>query len=1275
MKRFLTGAVAALLAFGTGSAVGVTPPGFQLKAKQAQARQAQSQQGRANQPRHKADPDARFRWAEARGPALPLSPLSLLTRPETAARSALREGAGKLDMTAAAAEAAELRELHDLGHGPVIARYQQKHDGLDVFGAQVSVVMDRNYRPVAYSGRFAKTPRPTKTLSQALVQATTNEFALEPGAAAQAALRDLSRASKAPGLNLLQAPTKFEKMYYAGTGEMIPAYRFVIGAGQVDGARPYTYGYLVSAVDGTILVRKNMLDEVAFTYRAYADNTTPYKPFDGPLGNVRTPFMGANPDDNGVRTPVASSLVTTQNGPISTNDAWLGSAASNTQGQTVRAYADLNAPDGIAGDSYTPTTSSLTFNYASTADANPAPATARHAGVVNMFFTMSWLHDFWYDHGFNEAAGNAQLLNQNRGGEEGDPILAESQDYAGFNNANMATLPDGQSPRMQMYLWDGFPGTLEVTTPALGQLDAASAQFGAKNYNLSDDVAEASVADGCTAFAGVTGQIALIDRGNCNFIVKVKNAQNAGAVGAIVANNVPLDGPAGMAGADATITIPALGISFEDGQALHNQLPANPVAATMLRVAGDDRDAALDNGVIAHEFFHYVSNRLVNDAFGLINLQGGGMGEGWSDFNSMMIFVRPEDQALAGNATWGGIYSTGVYVDSSAYYGIRRAPYSTDFAVNPLTFQHIQEGVPLPNTAPLQFGGSGTGNSEEHSTGEIWANMLWEVYAALLNKPGTTFATAQGRMQDYVIAGLKTLGLSPTFIEARDGILAAARATDQDDFELIAEAFAKRGIGAGAVGPDRDSLDNVGVTESYVAFAGAYGIEDFNIDLAYFDGTNGYCDLDQALDPGETALMTFTVVSNGTLDLAAGATIQVSTDGDVTLDNGGLVTLPALDVGETFDVQMPITLNSAGSTAEPLTITLAFPQAGGAPDEVFEPATINEVRNVNLDLGPTETDDDMEVAEASQTDWSVALSNPASGPPWVIEDFDADYGTGQVWYAHDNGTTASSTLTTPQFHVNTTFTLTFDHFFELEEPAIYDAAVLEISIDGGPFVDVTTAGGTFGALQGYNGTSVSAFPTDRVAWVGTNSAMTPTGVSFGNALAGHNARIRFRLETDEAVGAYGWVVDNVHLIGISAPVFSGVVAENGACLNHVPHVDAGPAQSVNEGALVTMAGTASDDENEPLTIAWTRVSGPTVTLTGANTLAPTFTAPNVTAFTTLTLQMAVTDGTTNVTDTVVVSINNVSGGGGGGGGGGALGSELALLGLFALLRRRKQPSA
>jgi hypothetical protein len=100
----------------------------------------------------------------------------------------------------------------------------------------------------------------------------------------------------------------------------------------------------------------------------------------------------------------------------------------------------------------------------------------------------------------------------------------------------------------------------------------------------STDAPGPSTTDGCTALtnpAQISGKIALIDRGSCNFTVKVKNAQNAGAVGAIFVNNV--DGAApGMGGADSTITIPAVSVSMADGNTIKAQLGTGVNASILL---------------------------------------------------------------------------------------------------------------------------------------------------------------------------------------------------------------------------------------------------------------------------------------------------------------------------------------------------------------------------------------------------------------------------------------------------------------------------------------------------------------------------------------------------------------------------------------------------------------------------------------------------------------------------------------------------------------------
>ena len=115
--------------------------------------------------------------------------------------------------------------------------------------------------------------------------------------------------------------------------------------------------------------------------------------------------------------------------------------------------------------------------------------------------------------------------------------------------------------------------------------------------NFAGDVVLANDGAGVTSDAcepivnasALSGRIALIDRGTCAFVVKVKNAQNAGAKGAIVVNNVAGAGAFGLGGSDATIVIPSVGISLEQGTLIRNNLPVSvAILRDPTRLAGAD---------------------------------------------------------------------------------------------------------------------------------------------------------------------------------------------------------------------------------------------------------------------------------------------------------------------------------------------------------------------------------------------------------------------------------------------------------------------------------------------------------------------------------------------------------------------------------------------------------------------------------------------------------------------------------------------------------------
>jgi hypothetical protein len=146
-------------------------------------------------------------------------------------------------------------------------------------------------------------------------------------------------------------------------------------------------------------------------------------------------------------------------------------------------------------------------------------------------------------------------------------------------------------------LWDGAatrlmaPLTLQhgravlrVNAPAAiaGDLPIGTASFGPALSSpgvtgavvLADD-GTAPASDACTALingAEVAGKIAIVDRGDCNFTVKVKACQDAGAMGVIVVDNVTSFPPVGLGGTDPAITIPSVSVTQADGGTLKAQI-------------------------------------------------------------------------------------------------------------------------------------------------------------------------------------------------------------------------------------------------------------------------------------------------------------------------------------------------------------------------------------------------------------------------------------------------------------------------------------------------------------------------------------------------------------------------------------------------------------------------------------------------------------------------------------------------------------------------------
>lgn len=143
-----------------------------------------------------------------------------------------------------------------------------------------------------------------------------------------------------------------------------------------------------------------------------------------------------------------------------------------------------------------------------------------------------------------------------------------------------------------------------VLSPAdiAGVKTSAPATFGLQIFDVTNDVVlvddgVGGLSDGCqTPFANaasVAGKIALIDRGACGFSIKVKNAEDNGAIAAIIGNNTavpPIVFPMGPT-AGFIPDIPSVMISLADTNTIKASLATDVVTVNMERVGGDDPSA------------------------------------------------------------------------------------------------------------------------------------------------------------------------------------------------------------------------------------------------------------------------------------------------------------------------------------------------------------------------------------------------------------------------------------------------------------------------------------------------------------------------------------------------------------------------------------------------------------------------------------------------------------------------------------------------------------
>ena len=264
-----------------------------------------------------------------------------------------------------------------------------------------------------------------------------------------------------------------------------------------------------------------------------------------------------------------------------------------------------------------------------------------------------------------------------------------------------------------------------------------------------------------------------------------------------------------------------------------------------------------------------------------------------------------------------------------------------------------------------------------------------------------------------------------------------------------------------------------------------------------------------SIDPGETVTLNLSLQNVGTGDTSNLVATLVGSDA-VTSPSApqtyGVVVHGGSAVAQSF------TFTAEGVCGGSLTVTLQL------QDGATDLGTINYPFTLGQTGGSAAEDFDGATAPSLPTDWTTSASGMQSD--WATATGTADTSPNAA-FSPDVAGIGVNELDSPSFYVNSVSAkLTFRQNYNLSASTTnsslgYDGGVLEISIGGGAFQDILTAGGSF-VSGGYNRTlsSDSGNPlAGRQGWSGTSGGFITTTVNLPSAAAGQNIQLRWRCGT------------------------------------------------------------------------------------------------------------------------------------------------------------------
>lgn len=1194
-----------------------------------------------------------FLWAIAVGPEAPAWTRVDLT-PVEAARRHLLGVASLYRLGGEAVARLEHHHTHDLGHGPLVVTFGRRLDGVPLFRDELHVVMTRRRELVAITGNVnPATPHDSAAQS----------FRLSAETAASAAAAEL-------GVGPLVLSARAERDGWQrvsdSSGQLRGARARRVWFGLPDGLEAAWYVELdsgdeamfevISARDGRVLSRKNLREDEAASYRVWADAAAPFTPDDSPYG------IDYSPHPTGVRLPaiegtfVSSKLVTLDFGPGARRDPWLAANPTTLRGNNAFAFTDLyppygvNSPDAGRPDPITTPSSAGVFDFAWHLDGGFTSPDQTGAANTHLFFTVNWLHDWFLAAGFDEAAGNGQADNLGHGGMGGDALQVSAFSYARPDNASMSTFADGEASRMQMGNFSApTVRFLELSAIDAGRVNIAlSSPAPLTTFDLTAPVVvmqSDAGPNGCDELfdpSSLTGKLAVaFDRG-CPTRSSFDRAQDAGAAALLVVPTRSFYPSLSLP--DASIDLLVAGLPSSQTAFVAALDAGVSFTARLYSQPQPSRPSALDTQIVAHEFGHFVSNRLISNTAGLQLQISRSMGEGWSDFMALLLTVRANDAQRPGNPNWRGAFGVGAFaiggVDTLGaplehhWSAIRRAPYSVDTEKNGFTFRHIRDGAPLPPGADA----NGAPNSEVHGAGEVWCTMLWEGFVGLL-RASTDFERTRTTMLETLVAGFKATPANPDFLEARDALLATAFATDPAMFRTLYDGFTRRGAGPRAIAPSKLATNNSPVVEDFLAS------DTVRVIGATVDDSLEWCDRDGVLDVGERGVLTVTARNLGVSAMsgAQAVTIRALSQG-VVVEGDGRATFPPAPPFGLVRTTVPVRLES-GTDVRSLEFRV---DVDGATSAV--PTIVSTLANADVIMSATE-DFEGTIALDRGAGWrrgdDLESDNALIEELWRIS---PQTPTQTVMNGPNAASRGRTWLTTPALQVGTgPLTLRFRHRYQFESAQMisWDGAYLELSDDGQQTWARVPSTALSPAYPGTISTVTSAGEPSTnpsagaPAWVRTSAtapAFIAQTVNLGTAYANKTVHLRFVIASDTNGSAPGgWDLDDVSLTGVVGTPFTQRVADRARCQNRAPIVDAGPDRRVKEKETVTLAADVMDPDGDVVQLEWAQISGPTVGLMGAQLVAP-----DVSQDTALEFEVTARDGALESKDRVTLTVTSVN---------------------------------